>query len=151
MNFVNSDSLIGQIKKDITVGRFNCVLFDKALDVISGVDAFLQTKIHGDFAWEQCLINNGKIYFVDWELRNGIVTEDLVNYFRLDVKYFNRKDFNLIIKKYPNHVRKNLREYLILTELLRACGLIKILGSSKLENVLSFSKKRIKNILDYDF
>lgn len=151
MKLISKTPLITHIEKTLEKNGLNCDLFNEALDIVSGVDSFLQTKIHGDFAREQCLIDDGKIYFVDWGLRNGIVTEDLVNYFRLDVKYFDRKDFNLIIKKYPNHVRKNLREYLILTELFRVCELIKILSSSKLENILKFSKNRIKNILTHSF
>ena len=112
-------NLIKKIEMYLNENKIKEPLFNEALKKIIKINYFLFTKIHGDFAMEQCLINKGKIYFVDWDLREGLITEDLVNYFRLDGNYFNKLEFKQIIKKYPLHIQNNLQEYLILTELLR--------------------------------
>ena len=135
---IKTSHLIKKIKLSFKKNKINETLFNKALNKISKVDYFLQTKIHGEFAKEQCLMNNEKIYFVDWSLREGLITEDLVNYFRLDNNYFNKKEFKKIIKKYPAHVKNNLKEYLLLTELIRI--------SQGIPH-FKLSKKRIENLL----
>lgn len=151
MYFVDCKSLVKEISRNLKKNALNCTLFDETLKVISSVDTFLQTNIHGDFAKEQCVASGNVIYFVDWGLRNGIISEDLVNYFRFDNNYFSREDFCLIIKKYPIHIRENLKEYLLLAELLRVCGWIKIPSSSHKQKLLELSKDRIKNILYNNF
>jgi len=128
-----------KIKKYFDKNKIKEPLFNQAFNKINKKNYFLSTKIHGDFAKEQCLIENEKIFFVDWNLRKGLITEDLVNFFRLDDNYFNKLNFKKIIKKYPKHVRENLREYLLLTELLRISNGI---------NQMDLSKRRIKKLLD---
>ena len=93
-------------------------LLKKALMQIRRMDYFLFTEIHGEFSKAQCLIDCDKILFVDWSLRKGLLTEDLVNCFRME-DYSNRKNFKKIARMYPAHVRENLKEYLLATELLR--------------------------------
>ncbi|MDA3779214.1 MAG: hypothetical protein PF487_03125 [Bacteroidales bacterium] len=139
MQEVKSSLIIKEVKKYLTESKIDESLFNAALKKIKDVGYFIQTRVHGEFAKEQCLINKGKIFFVDWSLRHGVITEDLVNFFRLDDSYFNKKEFKSIIKKYPNHVKDNLREYLLLTELVRISQGI---------NNLDLSKKRIEKLLN---
>jgi len=102
-----------------TVLCLNNPIFIRALDVIKKCDYLLHAQIHGEFSKEQCLQYKGKIYFVDWDLREGLLTEDLVSIFRLDNAYYNKKEFNELLKLYPDHVKKNLKYYLLATELIR--------------------------------
>jgi len=135
---VKTTLLLKKIKNYLIKNKINESLFNQAIEEIKKTNYFLFTKIHGDFAKEQCLINNHKIFFVDWNLKKGLVTEDLVNYFRFEKDYFNTKEFKIILKKYPLHVLKNLEKYLMLTELLRITQGI---------HDFKLSKKRINNLL----
>jgi len=113
-------------------------LFSDALSKIKKIDYFLFARIHGEFAREQCLAKNGKIYFIDWDIRNGLFTEDIINFYRGEDDILNNDEFRCIIKNYPPHVNKHLKEYLLATELLRVSS-----GIGDLEE----SKKRIANLI----
>ncbi len=127
IEFYNKNGLYNKsgkhIKNDISKNMNKNYLQDpilqKAINHIPKNKNFLYTKIHGEFAKEQCLINDGKIYFVDLNTRDGLITEDLVNYFRANDNYFNTNKFLKILGAYPIAVKKNIKEYLIISELLR--------------------------------
>ena len=73
---------------------------------------YLITKIHGDFAKENIMIKNGKIMFVDWNLREGLITSDLVNFFRSENNLMKNERFLKLLKLYSIEVQENIEEYI---------------------------------------
>ena len=98
----------------------------------------LITQIHGDLAPEQVLKKNDEIIFTDWNPHYGLIIEDLVNFFREEVDLLKNKEFRRCLKLYPNKVQKNIRDYLILNEIVRI---------SKNKNNLPLTKIRFKKLL----
>lgn len=116
-------------------------MVDRAFSDINKMSHFLISNIHGEFAKEQVVTDDvGNIMFVDWDSREGLITEDLVNMFRNDPDYFLREEFLQIIQDYPQHVQDHLKEYLLLTEIIRA---------ENDERDLPLSMVRIRNIIQY--
>jgi len=114
-------------------------LFKIALERCSGMDFILFSKIHGDFAKEQCLIKpDKKIVFIDWNLKEDIIIRDLINFFREEINFLKNKHILKILEKYPSHVLNNFKEYLIIEELLFLC---------QNPHRISLAKKRIEKIL----
>jgi predicted nuclease of predicted toxin-antitoxin system len=76
----------------------------------------LVTKFHGDFAKENILIDeNNKILFIDWHQKEGLITEDLINFFRGEKNLLENEKFKKILKEvFPKEVQKNIEVYFML-------------------------------------
>jgi thiamine kinase-like enzyme len=76
----------------------------------------LVTKLHGDFAKENILIDeNNKILFIDWHQKEGLITEDLINFFRGEKNLLENEKFKKILKEvFPKEVQKNIEVYFML-------------------------------------
>jgi tRNA A-37 threonylcarbamoyl transferase component Bud32 len=73
----------------------------------------LVTKLHGDFAKENILVDeNNKILFIDWNQQEGLITEDLINFFRGEKNLLENEKFKKILKEvFPKEVQKNIEVY----------------------------------------
>jgi hypothetical protein len=60
-----------------------------------------------------------KIVFIDWHPHKGLITNSLVNFFRVNEDIQSHKEFDKIIKTYPKEVRENIKTYLTLSEISR--------------------------------
>ncbi|MFW5847192.1 MAG: hypothetical protein ACOCUU_03490 [Nanoarchaeota archaeon] len=78
----------------------------------------LSTTLHGDFAKENTLVkDDGEIVFIDWHPYEGLITNGIINYFRSTEDTQSSFYFKKIIKAFPKEVQKNIRIYLILSEI----------------------------------
>jgi len=79
----------------------------------------LTTTLHGDFAKENILINKkDETIFVDWEPNEGVITGDLINFFRGEENLLENKKFLKILREiFPKKVQKNIKLYIVLSEI----------------------------------
>jgi RIO-like serine/threonine protein kinase len=78
----------------------------------------LVTTLHGDFAKENTLVkDDGEIIFIDWHPYEGLITNGIINYFRSTLDIQSSFYFKKIIKAFPKEVQKNIRTYLVLSEI----------------------------------
>lgn len=109
------------------------------LQEISKRNTFLlMTKVQGDFAQEQILKRGDEIVFTDWNTYHGLIIEDLVNFFRGEKDLLKNEKFQKCLKLYPKEVRENIKDYLILNE---------IISISKNRKSSSLAKIRIKKLV----
>ncbi len=76
---------------------------------------FYIVKIHGDFGREQVLLKKGKIIFTDWKLIEGLILTDLFNFFLKEKDIFKNKKFLHILQMFPEEVKKNAKDYFIVS------------------------------------
>jgi len=107
--------LLKKMKKNINNDPF----IENILSKINFNERLLIVQAHGDFSDSQVLIKNGEPVFVDWNPKRSLITEDLVNFFRLKKDFFYSDDFETILRLYPIEVKDNIKEYVILTEIER--------------------------------
>ncbi|MEX0932612.1 MAG: hypothetical protein WDZ77_00725 [Candidatus Pacearchaeota archaeon] len=81
----------------------------------------LVTFLHGDFAMENILVRKKQekreIVFTDYHPYNGLITNSLVNYFYITEDIQSSKYFKQVIGAFPKEVQKNIKIYLILSEI----------------------------------
>ncbi len=76
----------------------------------------LLTKLHGDFAKENILIDNkNEPLFIDWNPREGVIIESLIRFFRGEDNFLENKEFIKILKEaFPKEIQKDIELYLLL-------------------------------------
>jgi hypothetical protein len=79
----------------------------------------LVTKLHGDFAKENILVDkDNKILFIDWNQKEGLIIEDLINFFRGEKNLLENEKFKRILKEvFPKEVQRDIKLYLKLNEI----------------------------------
>ncbi|MBS3070755.1 hypothetical protein J4407_00430 [Candidatus Pacearchaeota archaeon] len=83
---------------------------------------FVVTTLHGDFSRGQILLKEGKYVFVDWNPEVDLITYDLVRFFESDPYLLKNKKFLTLLNLYPEDIKKNIRDYIILSDIY---GIIK--------------------------
>jgi hypothetical protein len=105
----------------------------------------LISTIHGDFAPEQALIKGKDIVFVDWEPKKDLITCDLLNCFNRKTKDIQSEGyFKKIMGYYPKEVRKDIKTYLVLSEIS-----LLIKKTKNIEKQIENKKERIRNHLSH--
>jgi len=74
-------------------------------------------KAHGSFTKEQILIKNKEIIFTDWENKKRLITIDFINFFRKEKRLLRNRKFKELLKIYPEDVQKNIKLYVLLSEI----------------------------------
>jgi hypothetical protein len=95
-------------------------------------------KIHGDFSSEQVLLKNDVPVFTDWNPQENLLAIDLIKFFRGEKNFLESVKFKELLKIYPEDVQKNIKLYVLLSE---------IDALLRKERNLEVSKYRIEEIL----
>lgn len=112
------------------VGVRNLLLENILKELVKYNKTIILVTLHGDFAKENILIDKkNEAVFIDWKPYEGVIIEDLINFFREEEDLLKNKEFLKILKEvFPKEVQKNIKIYIALSEISliikgKACAL----------------------------
>ena len=109
-------SYINKMEKKKTFNELPSFLKEELKKIKSKRGFFYVLKIHGDFGKDQVLLRNNEILFTDWQIREGLILEDLFEFFKEDKILFRNKKFKNLLKMFPKEVSENVKDYFIVSQ-----------------------------------
>ncbi len=114
---ISYSKYIGNMEKKDSFKKLTSFLKKELRKIKEKKGTFYTLKIHGDFGKSQILLRDKEILFTDWQIREGLILEDLFGFFKEEDILFRCKKFQEILRMFPKEISNNVKEYFLVSQI----------------------------------